>query len=450
MMNSFTKNINDFFKLLHNVTNNSFSNNPSLFFTVRRISNKTKSQSPQSFTVSYLRTELGFSPESALRISKYVHFKTPEKPDSVIAFLEQHGFSNTQIRQIILTRPALLCYDVKKTFLPKFQFFQSKGVTGPEISKLLVYNPRILSRSLEKRIIPCFNQLSKLLQSDSKAITALRRNPYLMVCNFDTYVLPNIKTLIDNGVPESNIVTMFNYHPWSFVMLPDRFKEIVKDVKEMGFNPLLVKFLHAVILFRKVSKPAMESKFDVYKKWGWSDDEIWEAFRRYPGVLEASKEKITAILDFLVNEMGFQSLILANHPSVISRSLEKRIVPRALFARELLSKGLIKDLKFSVVFGTSEKVFVQRFVNQYKDKAPELLKLYEEKLKFAVMKIKFGVGFGVALSLWLYPSRFTLVLMVFGLQGKSTNVIPTLYLYFKVLPSDVSPDISTGPVGYNL
>ncbi|KAH1096501.1 hypothetical protein J1N35_013422 [Gossypium stocksii] len=384
MLNYFTKNINDFFKLLHIVTNNSFSNNPSLFFTVRRISNKTKSQNPQSFTVSYLRTKLGFYPESALRISKYVHFKTPEKPDSVIAFLEQHGFSNTQIRQIVLTRPALLCSDVKKTFLPKFQFFQSKGVTGPEISKLLVYNPRILSRSLEKRIIPCFNQLSKLLQSDSKAITALRRNPYLMVCNFDTYVLPNIKTLIDNGVPESNIVTMFNYHPWSFVMLPDRFKEIVKDVKEMGFNPLLVKFLHAVILFRKVSKPAMESKFDVYKKWGWSDDEIWEAFRRYPGVLEASKEKITAIMDFLVNEMGFQSLILANHPSVISRSLEKRIVPRALFARELLSKGLIKDLKFSVVFGTSEKVFVQRFVNQYKDKAPELLKLYEEKLKFAV------------------------------------------------------------------
>ncbi|XP_052881895.1 transcription termination factor MTERF6, chloroplastic/mitochondrial-like [Gossypium arboreum] len=340
MLNSFTKNIIDFFKLLHIVTNNSFSNNPSLFFTVRRISNKTKSQNPQSFTVSYLRTKLGFPPESALRISKYVHFKTPEKPDSVIAFLEQHGFSDTQIRQIILTRPALLCSDVEKTFLPKFQFFQSKGVTGPEISKLLVYNPRILSRSLEKRIIPCFNQLSKLLQSDSKAITALRRNPYLM--------------------------------------------EIVKDVKEMGFNPLLVKFLHAVILFRKVSKPAMESKFDVYKKWGWSDDEIWEAFRRYPGVLEASKEKITAIMDFLVNEMGFQSLILANHPSVISRSLEKRIVPRALFARELLSKGLIKDLKFSVVFGTSEKVFVQRFVNQYKDKAPELLKLYEEKLKFAV------------------------------------------------------------------
>ncbi|MBA0681581.1 hypothetical protein Goari_023377, partial [Gossypium aridum] len=382
MFNPYGKNIIDFFKLLYNVTNNPFSNNPSLFFTIRSFSNASLDQS-RSFTVSYLTNNLGFSPESALKASKCVRFKTPQNADTVITFLEKYGFSDTQIRKIIEVRPHLLRSDLEKTILPKIHFFQSKGGANADISKLLLHNPRLFSHSLKKLIIPCFNQLSSFLQSDSKAIIALRRNPFLIPCNFDVYMLPNVKTLLDNGVPESNITTMFNYHPRAFVMSPDQFKEIVKDVKEMGFNPLLVKFLHAVILFRKVSKSAMEGKVDVYKKWGWSDEEIWKAFRKFPGVLEPSKEKITAIMDFLVNEMGFESLIIANHPSIVSRSLEKLIVPRALFARELLSKGLIKDLRFSVVFGTSEKVFVQRFVNKYKDKAPELLKLYEEKLEFA-------------------------------------------------------------------
>ncbi|PPR81370.1 hypothetical protein GOBAR_AA39344 [Gossypium barbadense] len=383
MFNPYSKNIIDFFKLLYNVTNSPFSNNPSLFFTIRPVSNVSLDQS-RSFTVSYLTNNLGFSPESALRASKCVHFKTPKKADAVIAFLEKYGFSDTQIRKIIEVRPHLLRSDLEKTLLPKIHFFQSKGGANRDISKLLLHNPRLFSHSLKKLIIPSFNQLSSFLQSDSKAIIALRRNPFLIPCNFDVYMLPNVKTLLDNGVPESSIRTMFNYHSRSFIMLPDRFKEIVKDVKEMGFNPLLLKFLHAVILFRKVSKSAMEGKFDVYKKWGWSDEEIWKAFRKFPGVLDPSKEKITAIMDFLVNEMGFESLIIANHPTIVSRSLEKLIVPRALFARELLSKGLIKDWRFSVMFGTSEKVFVQRFVNKYKDKAPELLKLYEEKLEFAV------------------------------------------------------------------
>ncbi|XP_022760525.1 transcription termination factor MTERF6, chloroplastic/mitochondrial-like [Durio zibethinus] len=382
MFNRPGRSISVLIRLSHIVMNN-ISSKPFLFLRVRCIS-KTCSDASQSFTVSYLRNKLGFSPESALVVSKYVHFKTPDKPDNVIAFLEKRGFSETQIRQVIKTRPSLLCCDFEKTLLPKIQFFQSRGVSSPELSKLLYYNPRLLSCSLQKQIIPCFNQLSNLLQSDSKAITAIRRNPYLIPCKLDAYMLPNIKTLRDNGVPESKIISMFNYHPRSFVMHPDRFKEIVKEVKEMGFNPLLLKFLLAVIMFRKVSKPAMERKFDVYKKWGWSEQEIWEAFRKYPGVLEASKEKIAAIMDFLVNKMGFQSLLIANQPSIFGRSLEKVIVPRGLFAQDLLSKGLIKDFRLSALFGTSEKVFVQKFVNQYEDKAPELLKLYKEKMDLAV------------------------------------------------------------------
>ncbi|XWS08622.1 hypothetical protein CRYUN_Cryun40dG0017500 [Craigia yunnanensis] len=339
MFNRRSKDISVFHRLSYIVMNNS-SSKPSLFLSVRCIS-KTCSDPSQSFAVSYLKEKLGFSPESALAARNYLLFKTPDKPDSVIAFLEKHGFSKTKIKKIIAARPVLLYSNAEKTLLPKLEFVRSKG-------------------------------------------RAIKRYPMFLSCKLDAYLLPNINILRDNGAPESNIISMFNYHPRSFIGTADQFKEIVKEVKEMGFNPLWLKFLLAVIIFKKVSKPAMERKLDVYKKWGWSEPEIWEAFRRYPSVMETSEEKIVAIMDFLVNKMGFQSLLIANQPSVIARSFEKRIVPRGLFAQDLLSKGLIKNFGLSALFDTSEKRFVQRFVNQYECKAPELLTLYKEKLDLTI------------------------------------------------------------------
>ncbi|XWS14049.1 hypothetical protein CRYUN_Cryun36dG0090400 [Craigia yunnanensis] len=247
MFNRRGKDISVFHRLSYIVLNNS-SSKPSLFLRVRCIS-KTCSGPSQSFAVSYLEEKLGFSPESALAASKYLHFKTPDKPDSVIAFLEKQGFSKTQIKKIIAILPRLLSSNAEKTFLPKLEFFQSKGVSSPELTKILLCTPDILYRSLEKTIIPSFNQLSNLLQSDSKAMKAIKLYPLLLSYQLDASLLPN--------VPDLNIISMFNYHPRSFVVNPDQFKEIVKEVKEMGFNPLLRKFLHAVIVFRKVRRRSL-------------------------------------------------------------------------------------------------------------------------------------------------------------------------------------------------
>ncbi|XVE82111.1 hypothetical protein DITRI_Ditri15bG0121100 [Diplodiscus trichospermus] len=85
-------------------------------------------------------------------------------------------------------------------------------------------------------------------------------------------------------------------------------------------------------------------------------------------------------MDFLVNEMGLLSSLIAKRPRVITQSWEKRIVPRGLFALELLSKGLVeKEFNLNALFGASEELFIEKFVNRYKADAPELLKLYQEK-----------------------------------------------------------------------
>ncbi|XVF62624.1 hypothetical protein PTKIN_Ptkin09bG0023300 [Pterospermum kingtungense] len=354
---------------------------PSVFrlsSSVRFIST-TNTSNQQSFTVSYLINKCGFSPETASWASMYVHFKTPEKPDSLIAFLENHGFSKTQITDLIRRQPDLLVSDTEKTLLPKLEFFHSIGFSRPDLTKLLSNYPAVLKSSLEKQIIPSYNFLRNLFQSNDKTIKAIKRFTGVLVYSFESHLFPNIKILRRNGVPESNIIAIFHRKPRTFMFNPVRFKEVVEEVKRMGIPSDRKKFLEAIFALRSMSKSTLENKFAVYRRWAWSDQEILEAFRKYPTCMTVSEEKIMAIMNFLVNKMGYSTTLVAKQPSILHRSLKRRIVPRALFAQELLSQGLITDIKLSVLFDTTEEVFLKRFVNRHADRAPELLKLYEEK-----------------------------------------------------------------------
>ncbi|XVE82108.1 hypothetical protein DITRI_Ditri15bG0120800 [Diplodiscus trichospermus] len=355
-------------------------NNPSVlslrFFSI--------TSNPHSFTVSYLINKCGLSPESAFSVSKVVNFETPykvvSKVDSVVSVFKSHGFSEPQIKSIIRNWPGVLLSNVNNTLLPKIEFFKSRGVSRRGLGKMFGNNPTILGRSLEKHIIPSFDCLSSLLKSDEAAIKAITTYPRLMTYDLDNFVFPNIEILRNYGVPETNIVKVLHSMPRTFLRRPVEFKETVEKVKEMGFNPTMMTFAVAVLVLNFMSKSMWDRKFDVYKNCGWSDKEIVDAFRKYPTFITVSEEKVVKIMDFLVNEMGLQSSLIAKRPRVITHSFERRIVPRGLFTQELLSKGLLKkEFKLMTAFDDSEKLFIEKFVNRYKADAPELLKLYQEK-----------------------------------------------------------------------
>ncbi|KAK8511157.1 hypothetical protein V6N13_013574 [Hibiscus sabdariffa] len=343
------------------------------------------SSNQQSFTVSYLMETCGLSPESALSASKYVRFETPNQPDSAMAFFKNHGFSKPQIATMVAKRPSLLSSNVEKTLLPKIEFFNSRGISSSDLAKLLTKHPHILAYSLDKKIIPSFNFLSNLYQSDNDALVVLILWPHFLTHDLDSYILPNINVLRQNGVPESYVVKGFRWFPTTLTTAPVVFKENVAEVKKMGFEPERFNFVSAVFVLCSMSKSTWERKFDVYKKFGWSKKEILEAFKRYTLLMAASEDKIKAVMDFLVNVMGFRASSVAKLPNVLGLSMEKRIVPRGLFVKDLMSMGLLeKKLGLSLLFRSPEKLFLKRFVYCYEEgKASELLKLYNAKLELA-------------------------------------------------------------------
>ncbi|GMN46499.1 hypothetical protein TIFTF001_015677 [Ficus carica] len=338
----------------------------------------------QPFKVSYLINELGLSPESALKISKHVNFKTRTKPDKFVKLFKKYGFTQGQISSIVRIFPQLFSLDTDKNLLPKLEFFEAKGVSWPLFAKRLSSFPTILGNSLVNNIIPSYELLRNLLHSDEWAIATVERYPDILVVNVEKYVGTNIDILRENGVPDTNIAKLVPKWPQAFTSSPDRFRDVVEKVLEMRFNLRRLNFVKAVLIIVGLSRSKWESKVSAYKKWGWSKEDVLKAFQSDPRCMMISEDKISAGMDFFMSKMGLRPCLIAKNPAILSLSLKKRVIPRYSIFQALLSKGLVKkEVSLNQLFMVSEDKFLQKFVAAHGEEAPQLLKLYEEKLRLS-------------------------------------------------------------------
>lgn len=217
-----------------------------------------------------------------MSVSKRFNFETSEKSDKVIKLFKKYGFTQTQISRLLRTNAQLLVADAEKSNFPKLEFFYAKGVSWPRFAKILCQFPTVLSSSLDKNIVPSFKYLSNFLHSDEKAVAAFQRYPDILIANVEKCLSRNIDILREHGVPESNIIKLIQSHPQALVARSSRLRKIVEEALEMGFNPKRLMFVHALLALRRLSKSAWESKVVAYKKWGCSEEDVFNAFRTSP------------------------------------------------------------------------------------------------------------------------------------------------------------------------
>ncbi|MED6207612.1 hypothetical protein PIB30_037309 [Stylosanthes scabra] len=358
----------------------SLSSNPWLWLPPRLISTSSPSSSSQgdAFTFSYLTDTCGISPERAITISKRFKLESSERPDAVIEFFKNQGLSQTMTSRIFRTVPVLLFASAEKTLKPKLDFLKSKGFSTSDIHSILLGFPEILKRSLKNEIIPCFNFLDNMFECKNK----LRKTVVSHSCvlyDIAKRMEPNIKLLREEGVPESHILRFLECYPHTLKSWPARFKKKVLEVKGMEIDPLKLQFVILVRVKLCLSESTWARKEGIYRKWGWTDDDISAAFRVHPFCMCTSDSKIEEVMGFLVNTLGCKSSDILKCPSVLTMSLRKRIIPRGSVIRALMSKGLINKLSWTA-FRYNELKFLDKYVQCYDKEANELLKLYQAKL----------------------------------------------------------------------
>ncbi|XP_052732724.1 uncharacterized protein LOC108321078 isoform X2 [Vigna angularis] len=272
--------------------------------------------------------------------------------------------------------PWLLSCDPCKRVMPKLEFFLSKGVSSSEIVDLVNKYPTVLGSSLKNQIVPNYELIYKFLQSDVKTIGCMLNNSFF--CRGDL-LAHNIRLLLENGVRESNIARLLGNRSKGVFGSNDIIK-LVKELNDLGFDPSKATFAIALKAKKETSPSLWKQKVDTFKKWGWSDEAVSEAFRRHPHVMLTSIKKINAVMNLWVNQLGRDALELVHCPKIFGLSMEKTIIPRARVVQHLLAKGLRKSANFVYPISVSEKLFLARFVTCFKEESCQLLKLYQEKV----------------------------------------------------------------------
>jgi len=346
---------------------------------------------PHPFAVSYLINNFGFSPQSALKSFNHNHFRfnTPDKPDAVITFFQNHGFSHSDIRIIIKKAPWLLSSQPHKRLLPKFLFFLSKDASSSDIVSLLTSNPTILRSSLDKRIIPLFELFSRFFKTnnDNDVIVCLIKHWTTFTIYPYHLIVDNVNLMSDFGVSDSVIARLFQ--SWTSIFGSNDLIKSLEEVKCLGFDPSTTTFGIALAAKKCFSKKLWDEKVDALKKWGWSNEAVFQAFRMHPGFMLTSIDKINLVMSFWVNQLGWNSLALTKRPHIFNFSLQKTIVPRALVLQYLVMKGLRKkNASLVAPFALSKQMFLSKYVLSFKEDSDYLLKLYEENVNLASTKEK--------------------------------------------------------------
>ncbi|KAL6217283.1 hypothetical protein ACLB2K_010500 [Fragaria x ananassa] len=328
-------------------------------------------------TVSYLVRSCGLPPESATLVSPKIKLQSLEKPNSVLALLKLYGFSDTQISALVCRHPYILVANAQKTLLPKLEFFSSIGISRLDLAGVLTSNPVILMRSLENFIVPCYNMLKSVVVSDVKVVSAWKRSSYIFVSNLSKKVVPNIEFVRELGMPGSCIALSLTDYAGIVTRKPELFSQLVGEVKEMGFDPQKTSFVQAMNVL--AAKETWKRCREAYRRWGWSEDHCVSAFRAYPLCMMLSEKKPMDTMDFLVKKMGWDSHTIAKYPHVFSYSLEIFLQLGEENHPEVFRLIGEEKLNLANVLSRLEEYFLDRFVNRYLSRVPQLLDVYQGK-----------------------------------------------------------------------
>lgn len=338
---------------------------------------------PTHFTEKYLINSLGFSKQEAISASaKVTRTNSSKNPALCVNFLKQTGFSDTQIKILVSKFPDLLFYDVEKTLKPKLHCLSEMGLSGPELVKVLFRDWAFFQRGLDNSIKPLLSSLKKVLDSDENVVRVVKRCSWLISYYKGGTMEANLNLLRSFGCSNDKIKHIVLRNPSILKHSTKKLEELLHRVeKEVGVSPNSAVFLHIVSVLANLSQEKVDTKVGVFKSFGWSDTNILTMLQKLPYCVALSEARIQTALTFLMKEVRYKSIYIASRPSLLTYSLEKRLMPRFEIWKFVNEKNLIKSRQeFYTVMTWPESKFLDKYVLPVKAEMPNLYDLYLKRI----------------------------------------------------------------------
>ncbi|KAH0982395.1 hypothetical protein GBA52_009572 [Prunus armeniaca] len=215
---------------------------------------------------------------------------------------------------------------------------RNHGFSDDHISQLVRKRPKLLSANAEKTVVPKLEFLSSVGLSGTGLFRVLYSNPNIILKNsLERTIIPCYDIIKSLLLVDEKVALFLRSSYW--VM-----------------SSKLINMVPNISVLRALEVPQASIFLCDLSSFCSLDTEKF-------------KENIKKVTD------------VARNPSVLTYSLEKRIIPRCSVIRVLLLKGLIVKGEFFV--GTimiPEKYFLDRFVIRYQEQAPELLHIFQGKI----------------------------------------------------------------------
>jgi mTERF domain-containing protein len=280
--------------------------------------------------------------------------------------------------------PQILFSDIDKTLKPKIEFFQDLGLVGSELGMFISKNSPILAVSLERKLVPCVEILKKVLcrnQNNQDLIRVLSRCTAVVRGNPESRLLGNIAFLKSCGIVGTQLSMLLTRQPWLFIMQESKLRDLVSRVLDMGFSVNSRMLVHGLYTVSCMSNETFMRKLELFRSSGFSSNECMEMFRKQPGLLRASEEKLKLGIEFFMNTIKMEKSALVRLPVSFMYDLEARVIPRYMVLEILKSKRLLKrEPSFIHTLNISEEKFLAKFIAKFRDHAEELLVAYKGHL----------------------------------------------------------------------
>uniref|UniRef100_A0A0D9XQ64 Uncharacterized protein n=1 Tax=Leersia perrieri TaxID=77586 RepID=A0A0D9XQ64_9ORYZ len=302
----------------------------------------------------YLVATCGLTGDQARVASARIsHLKSASNPDAVLAHLSGVGLSRADLAAVVAADPRILCARAHNIARRIASLRDGVGLSDPQIRSLLLSGGVKVLRECDLALrlefwIPFLGSFERLL-------TMVKTSNVILTSDLDKVIKPNIALLQECGLTVRDIV------------------KLARHGRMLTSNPKQVE-----TFVQRCSEENIRSKIEfLASTLGCSQEKVCAAVCKQPQILGLSADNHRRKINFMVTEVGLEPKCIMENPVLLTYSLEKRLVPRYSVIKILRAMGLIKgDVNLNTLLAYSEKYFISRYIDPYKQEAPAIADAY--------------------------------------------------------------------------